>query len=73
MWISILNYATGQIEIANLDKYEKEHKHITEPDYIALNWISDNDIRLCDVYYMITDDTPNVYNHNTQTNLDIPL
>nr|DAU20276.1 MAG TPA: hypothetical protein [Crassvirales sp.] len=77
MWISILNYNSGQIEVHDISEYQEENygnsDAIPSDDKIAENWLYDKGYKLSEVCYMITDDTPEIYDGNTQTIIDIPL
>lgn len=70
MWISILNYNLGQIEVHDISRCE--YSAPTEEE-IAENWLYDKGYELDEVAYMITDEAPELYNGNTQTIIDIPL
>lgn len=70
MWISILNYASGQVEFHNISKCE--YSASTEEE-IAENWLIDNGFNSDEVEYMLTDEAPELYNGNTQTIIDIQL
>ena len=71
MWISILNYNSGQIEIHDISEYQEENygnsDSIPSADKIAENWLHDKGYKLCEVCYMLTDDAPEIYNGITQT------
>ena len=77
MWISILNYNSGQIEVHDISEYQKENygnsNDMPSADEIAENWLYDKGYELSEVDYMITDEAPELYNGNTQTIIDMPL
>lgn len=77
MWISILNYVMGQIEIHDISEYQKENygnsDAMPSADEIAENWLYDNGYKSSEVNYMLTDDVPEIYDGNTQTIIDMPL
>ena len=77
MWISILNYVMGQIEIHDISEYQKENygnsDAMPSADEIAENWLYDNGYKSSEVNYMLTDDAPEIYDGNTQTIIDMPL
>lgn len=70
MWISILNYASGQVEFHNISQCK--YSASTEEE-IAENWLIDNGFNSDEVEYMLTDEAPELYNGNTQTIIDIQL
>jgi len=61
MWISILNYAAGQIEVADIEDME------------ATAWLKANNFKDSEVSYMVTEEEPDIYDHNTQNYIDMPL
>lgn len=77
MWISILNYNSGQIEVHDISQYQEERypvlDNIVDENYVGRNWLIDNDFNLDEVEFMITDDAPEIYDGNTQTIIDMPL
>lgn len=80
MWISILNYGSGQIEIHDLTEYANAYcssKYAKgadcSDDNIVDSWLSEKDYNLDIISYMVTDEAPEIYNGNTQTVIDIPL
>ena len=74
MWISILNYATGQIEVADLSEYEEE-TGIHDAEQLAESWLRSNCFHssFTDTDYMVTEEAPYIYDHNTQNYIDMPL
>ena len=73
MWISILNYNSGQIEIHDISEYYGNSDAILSDDEIAENWLSKEGYNPNNISYMITDDVPEIYDGNTQTIIDMPL
>lgn len=77
MYISILNYVMGQIEIHDISEYQKENygnsDAMPSADEIAENWLYDNGYKSSEVDYMLTDSIPEIYDSNTQTVIDMPL
>ena len=70
MWISILNYNIGQIEVHDISEYENIAPNENEVvDY----WLSKEGYNPNNIYYMITNDSPEIYDGNTQTVIDMPL
>lgn len=72
MWISILNRASSRIEVADIEEYEEE-TGIHNQKELAEQWLIDNDFLLDEVNYILTDDEPEIYDHNTQNVIDMPL
>lgn len=70
MWISILNYNSGQIEVHDISEYENIAS--TENEVVDY-WLSKEGYNLNNISYMITNDTPEIYDGNTQTIIDMPL
>ena len=73
MWISILNYSSGQIEVHDISEYYGNCDAILSNDEIAENWLYDNGYKSSEVNYMLTDDAPEIYDGNTQNVIDMPL
>lgn len=69
MYIVILNFLNAQVETVDLDKIkDKKYSELTNYDK-ADAWIADN-VNQSVCQYMITEDVPSIYNHNTQTTYD---
>lgn len=73
MWISILNYNSGQIEVHDISEYYGNSDAILSDDEIAENWLSKEGYNPNNISYMITNDAPEIYDGNTQTIIDMPL
>ena len=73
MWISILNYNSGQIEVHDISEYYGNSDAILSDDEIAENWLSKEGYNTNNISYMITNDAPEIYDGNTQTIIDMPL
>ena len=77
MWLSILNYSSGQIEVHDIAEYQKENYSncdaLPSDDEVAERWLRDNGFNADEVDYMITTSAPEIYDGNTQTIIDIPL
>lgn len=70
MWISILNYNSGQIEVHDISEYED----ISPNEYDVVDyWLSKEGYNPKNISYMITNDAPEIYDGNTQTIIDMPL
>ena len=70
MWISILNYNSGQIEVHDISEYENIAP--TENEVVDC-WLSKEGYNPNNISYMITNDAPEIYDGNTQTIIDIQL
>lgn len=73
MWINILNYNSGQIEVHDISEYYGNSDAILSDNEIAENWLSKEGYNLNNISYMITNDAPEIYDGNTQTIIDMPL
>lgn len=71
MWISILNYNAGQIEVADVTKDFAENKTVTDDNEKALDWLELNDYCLDEVSYMLTDECPVCVVNNVETHLNL--
>lgn len=57
MWISILNYNAGQIEVADMTDFNLDTNN-TDADTIAEMWLLSNGYNSDEVKYMLTDECP---------------
>lgn len=73
MWISILNYNSGQIEVHDISEYYGNSDAILSDDEIAENWLYKEGYNPNNISYMITNNAPEIYDGNTQTIIDMPL
>lgn len=77
MWLTILNYNSGQIEFYDISQYQEENYPILDDlideNDVAQYWLVDNNFNLDEVEFMVTDEAPELYNGNLQTIIDIPL
>ena len=75
MWISILNYNIGQIEVADITDFDADIDKDSNIDtnQIAEMWLLSNGYNHDEVSYMLTDEAPKLYNGNTQTIIDMQL
>ena len=58
MWISILNYNIGQIEVADVTDDFAENKTAADDNERATDWLELNDYCPDEVAYMLTDECP---------------
>ena len=70
MWISILNYNIGQIEVADMTDFDLDTNN-TDANTIAEMWLISNDYNPNEVNYMITDECPVCVINNIETHLNL--
>lgn len=70
MWISILNYNTGQIEVYDITDFDLDTNN-TDTNTIAEMWLISNDYNPDEVNYMITDECPLCVVNNVETHLNL--
>ena len=70
MWISILNYNMGQIEVADITDFNLDTNN-TDANTIAEMWLISNDYNLDEVNYMLTDECPLCVVNNVETHLNL--
>ena len=70
MWISILNYNIGQIEVVDITDFDLDTNN-TDSNTIAEMWLISNDYNLDEVNYMITDECPLCVVNNVETHLNL--
>ena len=70
MWISILNYNIGQIEVADITDFDLDTNN-TDANTIAEMWLISNDYNYDEVNYMITEECPLCVVNNVETHLNL--
>ena len=70
MWISILNYNMGQIEVADITDFDLDTNN-TDANTIAEMWLISNDYNPDEVNYMITEECPLCVVNNVETHLNL--
>ena len=70
MWISILNYNAGQIEVADMTDFDLDTNN-TDVNTIAEIWLISNDYNPDEVNYMLTDECPLCVVNNVETHLNL--
>ena len=70
MWISILNYNIGQIEVADITDFDLDTNN-TDANTIAEMWLISNNYNPDEVNYMITDECPLCVVNNVETHLNL--
>lgn len=71
MWISILNYNIGQIEVADVTDCFAENETATDNNEKAVNWLELNGFCSDEVGYMLTDECPLCVVNNVETHLNL--
>ena len=70
MWISILNYNIGQIEVADITDFDLDTNN-TDANTIAEMWLISNDYNPDEVNYMLTEECPLCVVNNVETHLNL--
>ena len=70
MWISILNYNIGQIEVIDITDFDLDTNN-TDTNAIAEMWLISNNYNPDEVNYMITDECPLCVVNNVETHLNL--
>lgn len=73
MWISILNYNIGQIEVVDITDFDEDIDKDSNIDsnQIAEMWLLSNDYNPDEVIYMLTDECPLCVVNNVETHLNL--
>ena len=70
MWISILNYNIGKIEVIDITDFDLDTNN-TDANTIAEMWLISNDYNLDEVKYMLTEECPLCVVNNVETHLNL--
>lgn len=70
MWISILNYNMGQIEVADISDFDLDTNN-TDTNTIAEMWLLSNGYNSNEVEYMVTNECPLCLVNNLETHLNL--
>lgn len=70
MWISILNYNMGQIEVADMTDFDLDTNN-TDANTIAEMWLLSNGYNSDEVKYMLTEECPLCVVNNVETHLNL--
>ena len=70
MWISILNYNIGQIEVVDMTDFNLDTNN-TDANTIAEMWLISNDYNPDEVNYMLTEECPLCIVNNVETHLNL--
>lgn len=71
MWISILNYNIGQIEVADVTENFAEDETATDDNERAVNWFESNGYCSAETVFMLTDECPLCVVNNVETHLNL--
>lgn len=71
MWLTILNYNMGQIEVTDVTEDFAENNVALCDDERATDWLESNSYCPDEVGYMITDDCPLCLVNNVETHLNL--
>lgn len=70
MWISILNYNMGQIEVVDMTDFNLDTNN-TDANTIAEMWLLSNGYNSDEVKYMLTEECPLCIVNNVETHLNL--
>ena len=70
MWISILNYNIGQIEVIDITDFNLDNNN-TDANTIAEMWLISNNYNPDEVNYMLTEECPLCVVNNVETHLNL--
>ena len=70
MWISILNYNIGQIEVVDITDFDLDTNN-TDANTIAEMWLISNSYNPDEVNYMLTEECPLCVVNNVETHLNL--
>lgn len=70
MWISILNYNIGQIEVVDMTDFDLDTNN-TDANTIAEMWLISNNYNPDEVNYMLTEECPLCVVNNVETHLNL--
>lgn len=71
MWISILNYNIGQIEVADVTDCFAENETATDNNEKAVDWLESNSYCSAETAFMLTDECPLCVVNNVETHLNL--
>ena len=70
MWISILNYNIGQLEVSDITDFDLDTNN-TDANTIAEIWLISNNYNPDEVHYMLTEECPLCVVNNVETHLNL--
>lgn len=71
MWISILNYNLGQIEVTDVTDDFAEDETAADDNERAVNWLESNGYCSAETVFMLTDECPLCVLNNVETHLNL--
>lgn len=71
MWISILNYNLGQIEVTDVTDDFAEDETAADDNERAVNWLESNGYCSAETVFMLTDECPLCVVNNLETHLNL--
>ena len=71
MWISILNYNMGQIEVTDVTKDFAENETAADDNERAVDWLESNGYCSAETVFMLTDECPVCIVNNVETHLNL--
>ena len=71
MWISILNYNSGQIEVTDVTEDFAENETSTDDNERAVDWLESNGYCSAETVFMLTDECPVCVVNNVETHLNL--
>lgn len=71
MWISILNYNIGQIEVADVTEDFAENETAADDNERAVDWLESNCYCFAETVFMLTDECPLCVVNNVETHLNL--
>ena len=71
MWISILNYNLGQIEVTDVTEDFAEDETAADDNERAVNWLESNGYCSAETVFMLTDECPLCVVNNLETHLNL--
>ena len=71
MWISILNYNIGQIEVTDVTDDFAENETAADDNEKAVDWLESNGYCSAETVFMLTDECPVCVVNNVETNLNL--
>lgn len=71
MWISILNYNLGQIEVVDVTEDFAENETADDDNEKAIDWLESNGYCSAETTFMLTDECPLCIVNNLETHLNL--
>ena len=71
MWISILNYNSGQIEVTDVTDDFAENKTAADDNERAVDWLESNGYCSAETVFMLTDECPVCLVNNVEIHLNL--